>query len=905
MDITGGEGSLRTRAKYLVPHNPETQAEVDFEFGSNTSTNSLTTLRWNTIYTVKNHIRRYERTDTPSNAHIRSFVGIKDVDSARGKYTPFPFNKLEIAKDALFNFICGLVIALSVIVAAINGTVVFIINKIIGVINIFGASLAYIPCISLQCNDTAYAPGCKQNAQGCGMLPVGSICVGSTPNNACDQTDVRCDAGYTHCVAMGLIESLNLLKFDFYNDWVNGTLYAPLFKYESKKLGDGPERFCERSCGGGGVNNSDPNNPNGFDNPCYPDTYIIDTCIPVNSCSVETAGSNRTSEGIIEKNGDTLYYSPFSKNLAVKFFATDIVSLGSSIKCHHDGTPFVQDLWIDTTYNIPPLLPEYSVTGTTTQDDLAFVTSGMDSEDSSMAFSLFIDVNCVKIQARSQQCGNIARQCELGVGLDDYLTNTQGQWIADPNAIINADDIDVRFVRNIFAWLNNDQLRTAYPNPTDPQFDCTFNTQPNCGVTIGEPDYNIFRYHNANQTWTTSETPKNKDSFYFYFGLNAASTAITKLRERYFAPCPVISNPNFTILGTVSHNTALSPAPFMGAINVTVIGGQGPYNYFWTGPNGYSETILGENGENGDIEILDGGLYTLTVVDAGGLSTTATFVVNNPQLLTCNVSGVDLSLGVNGNIIPNGQLNLVAQGGMSPYDFTWVNTDDNNTGVVNGSITGIETVLGLTAGNYQMIVTDMAGNTCTAYVELLEPQPLSFTVATTNTSCPSISNGILNVVATGGTQPYSYSIEAPNEMVMGNGNLESYSSATAYNNNLGAGLFVVYVTDSSAPPITVGAQQYTISLGVAPQIGYTFANVGGNQYSTGTDGQFDIIPLIPNPNPLNQSPLVFTFSVNGNLYSNQISPFTVGGLAHGSYDIKFTYQGCVSNTQTVEIIEWI
>jgi len=157
MDVTGGEGRLRSRAKYLVPHNPEQLGDVDFEFGNNTNSNSFAELTWNTIYTVKNHIRRYEHTDTPSNANVRSFVGIKDVDSARGKYTPFPFNRLELSKDSLFNFICGLVIVLAVIVATINNFVIRIINDIISILNgiiefFSGTGLAYVRCItSLGC----------------------------------------------------------------------------------------------------------------------------------------------------------------------------------------------------------------------------------------------------------------------------------------------------------------------------------------------------------------------------------------------------------------------------------------------------------------------------------------------------------------------------------------------------------------------------------------------------------------------------------------------------------------------------------------------------------------------------------------------------------------------------------
>ena len=36
MDITGGEGRLRTRAKYLVPNNPSNYSESDYTFDETT-----------------------------------------------------------------------------------------------------------------------------------------------------------------------------------------------------------------------------------------------------------------------------------------------------------------------------------------------------------------------------------------------------------------------------------------------------------------------------------------------------------------------------------------------------------------------------------------------------------------------------------------------------------------------------------------------------------------------------------------------------------------------------------------------------------------------------------------------------------------------------------------------------
>ena len=82
LDETGGEGRIRTRAKYLVPNNPKDVTEVDYTFGAATDTSPATKdssfrdMYWNKIYSVSNYIPRYQ--PKPS-LNILSFTGIKNV----------------------------------------------------------------------------------------------------------------------------------------------------------------------------------------------------------------------------------------------------------------------------------------------------------------------------------------------------------------------------------------------------------------------------------------------------------------------------------------------------------------------------------------------------------------------------------------------------------------------------------------------------------------------------------------------------------------------------------------------------------------------------------------------------------------------------------------------------------
>ena len=906
MDVTGGEGKLRTRGKYLVPHNPQNLTDVDYTFGSQTKASSLAELSWNTIYTVKNYIPRYEHTDQPSKAKNRSFIGIKDVDSARGKYTPFPFDRLFIASDSLFNFICGLVVILAGIIILINSSIIWIINKIIRVINAFGAKLDYLPCITMECMDSDYAPGCNLNAEGCEAAngpPVGSTyCVGSTSENDWGDTDVPGDAGYVNCVAMSLVEDLNLLKYDFYNDWVNGTLYSPLFKYKRKKIGTGREKFCEGSCGGydGGVNNLDPNDPNAYDNDCYEDTYFKDICVSSNDCNTDQTGTNRSNEGLIQKTDDTLYYAPYSRNVGRLMLATDIISLGSSVKCHYDATPMVQSLFIDTTYQMPPLLAEYSLIN----GQLVMTTNGIDSPSKEMQYSLFVDVSCIDIEARSQQCGNLSRQCELGVGLDDLSQDANGNLNPPgspaPAELTNAD-IDVRFNREVFAWLNNETLRLANPNPVD--LDVDWVGAPNCAATIGTSDYNTFRYEIPNYTFGTHISPRTKNSFYFYFGLNAASTALTKLREKYFAPCPILEDNNFVVIGDVTPDTS---GTTQGAIDVTVIGGVGPYTYYWSGPNGYSQTLTPTLGapDAGDIDGLDGGVYTLTVVDAGGNATTTTFVVDAPLPLTCtlNVAANPTFSGNTGNF--DGILNYYINGGSPDYTVTVLLNNAPYAPPTTSQQTQY-TFTGLGVGEYTVEVTDGAGNTCTQIIELLTDPPLDFVInssytgtgdtenpinyvyvaGTGNPSCANVDNGFINVQPLGGTGPYSVAVY---DDVL----LTNVISTNFYTGNLAPNTYYIVVTDS------VGNYTTTSTITFTYPPAYTVDATGTNPSSIGgTDGTVTITAL-GGVGP-------YDFYITGqNPVFNEDSPYTFEGLPEGTYDFYvIDITGCQSLTVTGTLVD--
>jgi len=891
MDVMGTEGNLRERAKYLVPHNPNSILDVDFNFDANTKPQSFATLDWNQIYSIKNFIRRYEKTTDPNEANIRTFLGIKDVDSARGKYTPFPFNKLNVEGDFMFGLICLIMSFITYMVILINATFIALINGIIDILNsvldFFGINtINYIPCITLECSDTGefYAPGCNDGSGGCDAAQGGTaICVGSLPDNDWGDTAFPGDAGFMLCLATGLVKSLNILEWDFYNDWINGTLYAFLFRHRTKKEGNGEENFCEWTCGGltvGEYHGVDNDGINGYDNICYSDNYTKNTCqcdSGITSTDFDKVRAITMIEGLIQKWKGTLYYAPLSRTTGTRLFATDIITLGASNKCNLKGFPLVQQLFVDTTYNIPP----YNRENENINGNLTPVTSGLDTFGgiNSTPPPLIIDINCFGFKSNTNSCINISRLCELGVGLDEIDANNQ---LLDGH--INNADIDYFFPRNVFAWMNNATLNNPINNSTPLTVDCRFdfnNNSIDCTyANLGSPD------------WLTFRNPQSggfdfENSFYFYFGLHRNATALSKMQNKYFAPCPPNRNKDFVIIGDVTH--IVTQGNCDGSIDITVVGGNAPYTYVWTYPDGSVITQNGDAENDGDINGLCAGTYTLTVTDDAGLISDITFIVEEPITIECGVSIIPTTSPTNSD----GIINIYVIGGTAPFNAI---VEDSNGNVVS-NISSPPNTLPLVVSNlpidtYSISVTDAVGDVCTQTAIITGPPPLTLSANTTQITCYGATNGNIYLLPSGGIAPYSFTVTGDN----------GYTSSTQSNFNLGSGTYDLTVTDSIGQVATYqtiinAGSQLTMKTAITP---------------SGCTSSLGIIHVeVYNPHPT-LNPPNYTFhisSTSGGGFNDTFGP--VSATMHdfitvpcGTYNIWYTNgNGCSIPPETRTLSE--
>lgn len=168
-----------------------------------------------------------------------------------------------------------------------------------------------------------------------------------------------------------------------------------------------------------------------------------------------------------------------------------------------------------------------------------------------------------------------------------------------------------------------------------------------------------------------------------------------------------------------------------GSLSVVGFGGTAPYTFLWSnGGTGSSQTSL------------TAGIYTITVTDTNGCQSSVAAVINQPTLIQLNVLS---SIPASCNGAADGSATIGASGGSGPYTFAWS----------SGNTTTSE--VGLSAGSYNVTVTDQTGCAIVDAVVITEPVVLGASVVSiTNVSCNGLADAAVLVTGTGGTTPFTY-----------------------------------------------------------------------------------------------------------------------------------------------------
>jgi gliding motility-associated-like protein len=155
---------------------------------------------------------------------------------------------------------------------------------------------------------------------------------------------------------------------------------------------------------------------------------------------------------------------------------------------------------------------------------------------------------------------------------------------------------------------------------------------------------------------------------------------------------------------------------------------------------------------------------TYTATDAAGNVVTCSFTVTRSAITLTPVSTLG---GCNG--ASSATATVIVTGGVAPYTFNW------GTNGADSLITG------LVPGMYNVTVTDAAGCSATASIEIIKYVPINIVAASSKNPNCGYADGSISTTTTGGIEPYTY--------------LWNNGATTANINNLAEGTYNVVVTD--------------------------------------------------------------------------------------------------------------
>ncbi|MFM2306431.1 MAG: hypothetical protein RLZZ367_1100 [Bacteroidota bacterium] len=278
-----------------------------------------------------------------------------------------------------------------------------------------------------------------------------------------------------------------------------------------------------------------------------------------------------------------------------------------------------------------------------------------------------------------------------------------------------------------------------------------------------------------------------------------------------------------------------------GSASVVATSGVAPYTYTWSN-SATTSTISG----------LTAGTYNVTVLDANGCAGNATVLVETTTVtLTLTTSSTETGCvsGTGSASVDN------VTNGTSPYSYVWSNT------------TTAATATSLSAGSYQVTVTDNNGCTATAEAVVNSAASPSLNVIADNIDCNANTTGSANVSVTGGLTPITY--------LWSNGNTTQTAA------NLAPGNYSVTVTDANGCTATASA---TVTEPAAISISGIITDV-----SSGNNGAVNV----------SVTGGVTPYAYN---WSNSSTTEDVSGLSAGTYTVTVTDDNGCTSTATYTLV---
>ena len=243
-----------------------------------------------------------------------------------------------------------------------------------------------------------------------------------------------------------------------------------------------------------------------------------------------------------------------------------------------------------------------------------------------------------------------------------------------------------------------------------------------------------------------------------------------------------------------------------GFTSVTPAGGTPTYSYTWSG-------AAGAAGNSSTANTLPAGVYTVTVSDTKGCSTTAVATILQPAAFATTLTTTNVKC----NGVCDGTANIAFAGGAGTTTFLW------QPGLQSGNF-----VTNLCAGGQTVTITSNGSCPTILTFTLTQPALLTSAITATNSNC-GFSNGKTAATVGGGTAPYSYLWSNGVTTLSNFGILAGAYTFTVTDANLCKSVGSGLINDNTGPVVAIlgftnvscfggndGAATTTISGGAAP-----------------------------------------------------------------------------------------
>ena len=276
----------------------------------------------------------------------------------------------------------------------------------------------------------------------------------------------------------------------------------------------------------------------------------------------------------------------------------------------------------------------------------------------------------------------------------------------------------------------------------------------------------------------------------------------------------------------------------------------------------WSNDGTGDNDDTEDLSGLSAGTYSVTVNNAANCPATLSVTLTDTPGPSNSFTQINTTCGNN-----NGSIDLTVNGGVAPYTFDW-----DNDGI--GDNDDPEDLTNLSAGTYNVTITDATSCTTAANVTLTNTAGPTLSHTFTNETC-SNANGSIDLTVSGGVAPYTYnwSNSIPTEDLSG----------------IGTGTYQVTVVDANN---CTASTSVAISNTIGPTL--TATAVNATDCNT-TDGSIDLVVSGGTP------PYAFDWDNDGTGDNDDTEDLT--GIAAGNYMVIVTDANGCQITASVTVLQ--